>query len=626
MAVYNVQGPDGTQHQIQGPDGASDEQIIAAAQQAFGGGTPAQAAPAPPTPEQAAFAAGRQRGTQENAASAGISQAAQQGTLGLQNYINAGTRYVAQRLAGVPNADSFSSDLAYSRGMSEGEAEGSPTASTIGGTVGTFLGGAGLAKGTKLIPGGQAVTRFLAPKAGQGLSNIAKLAGAGATVGGVQALSQGQPLPQAAETAAVSGVAAPVAGRVAQFGLNKLQGASQTAMQALAKTLDETPATLQAAYNAYQNITGQLPSIADLVGLKSQGKLRALAGANEEIGQAARTAADIGGAPLHEQLAALADRQATKPQNTSDLTARRDQEMNDAMNTPHPQTGVMLKDEPINDPQMLLKDPLVNFAIRPNEQFNARLGGASPLRLAIDNDQVTVGDLDTIRQRLRDVQNQLASPAPGSAHMKDADLAKAFGDKATQIEQLGTNQVGDYGAALQNYRLHNRYIDTFNHAVNGNAVTDLPKDNALLTQSLKEAQMDPNTVPANKRPFVEAAQNGYAHGQALYQGQQALRAIAPPGIKEQEGPGAATLLHGIQGFKLSSPNHLMQAIKSITGNRLPVAVQSKIADMLLNPQTAQQGINNLRRAGVTADNLSQIAAGVGLTASANAGRYTSNNE
>lgn len=590
------------------------------------GGTPAPAPAPPPSPEQAAFAAGQQAGGEESGLHAAISQAGQQATFGLQNYINAGTRYAAQRIANVKNPDTFSSDLAYSRGESEGEAEKSPTASLIGGTAGTFLGGAGLAKAARFVPGAGRVLTALAPKTGEGLTNIAKLSAAGGAIAGTQGLAQGQSAPQAAVDAATGAVLSPVASRAAQFGLNKLQGTSRTAIQALAKAIDETPQVLQNAYNAYQHLTGQLPSMVDLVGLKSQGKLRALANANEEIGAAAHTAANIGGAPLHEQLEALNARQATKPQNTSDLTARRDEEMNDAMNTPHPQTGVLLKDEPIQDPQRVLKDPLVDFAINPDSHLAARLGGTSPLRSAIDTDQLTVGTVDTIRQRLRDMQSQFSNPGPGALHMKNADMAKAFGDKAAQVEQLGTNQIGDYGKALQNYRLHNRYIDTFNHAVNGNAIDDLPADNQLLRQSLKEAAMDPNTVKPSQRPFVIAAQNGYQHGQALYQGQQALKAIAPGGIKPQDETNAGTLAHLVGAVKFGSPNHAARFIQGLLGNRVAPAVQTKIVEQLLDPQTAQQGINNLRRAGVDADNLSRIAAGVGISAGVNAGRYTSNNE
>ncbi len=43
MAIYKVQGPDGVEHQLEGPDGATDEQILSVAQSQFGGPQPLKA-------------------------------------------------------------------------------------------------------------------------------------------------------------------------------------------------------------------------------------------------------------------------------------------------------------------------------------------------------------------------------------------------------------------------------------------------------------------------------------------------------------------------------------------------------------------------------------------------------
>lgn len=62
MAIYKVQGPDGVEHQLEGPDGATDEQILSVAQSQFGGPTPKVELPANdpktgivPAEEQAKF-------------------------------------------------------------------------------------------------------------------------------------------------------------------------------------------------------------------------------------------------------------------------------------------------------------------------------------------------------------------------------------------------------------------------------------------------------------------------------------------------------------------------------------------------------------------------------------------
>ena len=47
MAIYRVEGPDGSIHRIEGPDGATPKQVEAFAHQQFA----AQAAPTPTEPE-----------------------------------------------------------------------------------------------------------------------------------------------------------------------------------------------------------------------------------------------------------------------------------------------------------------------------------------------------------------------------------------------------------------------------------------------------------------------------------------------------------------------------------------------------------------------------------------------
>jgi hypothetical protein len=108
------------------------------------------------------------------------------------------------------------------------------------------------------------------------------------------------------------------------YSLAKLQPASAKAMQTLAETIGETPKVLQDAYNSFQQLTGRIPSMAELVGLQSQGKLRDLAKANPTIAAASIKAANLGNAPLHEQLAATQN--ANMPQSASGLTSLRDSE------------------------------------------------------------------------------------------------------------------------------------------------------------------------------------------------------------------------------------------------------------------------------------------------------------
>ena len=612
MTTYQVQDPNGQVHEFEGPPGATPQQILQVAQQQFGqtqyGSGTRQ------SPEEAARAAGINVGQNESPVIAGVSQAARQATFGGQNYIDAGSRWLGQRLAGVQNPDDFSTDLAYARGRSEGEVMGHPIASTVGGTAGAVM--AGGAAGTALK--GTRFAGLLAAQKGAKVANVAKAAALGGTTGGATALANGDSLPDAARTAAISAVTAPIAGKIATFGLNKLQATSAKAMQTLADTIGEKPADLQNAYNTFQQLTGRTPSMAEIVDLKSQGKLRDLARANPTISQAAITAADLGGRPLHEQLGAINAQGASMPQTAADLTALRDQEMDTHMTTPHPQSGLTLNETPVSDKTGLLLDPRIEYALRPNTQINARIASASNGNPAFannvlsraQNDQATIGDIETIRKALRDTQSQLMSPTAGSLHARDPLLAKEFGDLAQKVEGLGRSTDQDYGLALDNYRNGSQYIDAFQHGLAGKAINDVPAGDTLLQKSLKSV----------------AGQRGYQHGNALATAQQALNAIAPASVRTADagvGPGhVAQAAMAASSGGLSAIYHGLRSIP-VVGDRVPDSVQRVIANQLFDPRTTRQGIVNLQRAGVTSRDIRTLGATIGGVAGQKIADYLS---
>lgn len=601
---YRVQGPDNQIHEFEGPANAKPEEVIAAAQAQFGGGgdgpPPAQSA------EEAAFAAGRESGGQEGALTAGIGQAAQQGTMGLQNYINAGARYVGQRMTGVDNPDSFGTDLAYSRGKSQGEIEAHPIAGTVGGVAGSVMGGGAASAALK----GSRFARALAPVAGQKLTNVAKSAATGAAIGGTNALAEGQPLPQAAQTAAITAVAAPPVQKVLGYSLAKLQPAGRKAMQTLADNIGETPKVLQDAYDSFLKVTGRIPSMAELVGLQSQGKLRDLARANPTIAASAIKAANFGNAPLHEQLNATQN--ATMPQSAQGLGELRDMETDAAMNMPHPHTGVPLKETLVNDPHGILLAPHVEMALRPNSQLNSRLGQGgvmgSELMDRITNNQATIGDVDQVRRALRDVQSSLMSPSVGAQHARDPIMAREFGDMANKVEGLGVRADKDYGAVLQNYRNASNYAEGFTHGLKGNSILDVPDGDTRLASAFK----------------TQHGNAGYEHGNALYTAQQALNGVAPGSVKTVDGGvGAqhvaqATMAASSGG--ISAVYHGMKALPVI-GDRVPEKVQKIIAKQLFDPKTTRQGIANLRRAGVESKDIQAAGALMGGVAAQNIANY-----
>lgn len=627
--TYQVKGPDGQIHEFSGPDNASQDQVLAAAQAQFGGGSgggappaPAQPAPAPhQTPEQAAFAGGRKDAAAESPLSAGISQAAQQATLGFNNYINAGARYIAQRVAGVDKPDDFSTDLAYSRGRSQGEAESHPVASTVGGTAGAFLGPGKLASGAKA-----------------GVRGLAKLALVSGGMGATESLNQGQSAPQAAEAGVISAAASPVLSLAGNFAYNRLAPASQRAFAALAKAYKVTPQQLEAAYNTRANLTGSIPSPAEVATDAQQGRLRALAAANPDVAEAARVAQRAGQAPLHEQIAALNQAQAngvTTPQTASGLGAARDKFMDETMQR--------IGDTPVHDTHGVLLSPHVELALMGDTKTNAKLaalagqgGYASPGQAVMDrvlNNDQTLSDVDFIRQRLRDQQAAYMSPPVGSDHPKDINIAKQFGDAAAKVEGLGTRAHPDYGPALNTYRSLSDYTDAFTHGLSGNSFAEGATDDRLAGHMQGAADKLTTTPqgtlafkPGSKATRAEqAVVAGYNHGNALYQGQQALRAIAPPRIPQEGADAGATLAHTVAAAKFGSPNHLIKAWQGIVGDRLPQKAQAIVAQQLFSkdPKVFQQGLNNLKRAGLRQDQISAITSGLGGATASVAAQATS---
>lgn len=618
--TYQVQGPDGQTHQFSGPDGASQDQVMAAAAAQFGGKAapaPAPAAAAPPaqtqTPQTAAFAQGQKDAAAESPVGAGISQAAQQATMGLNNYVNAGARYVAQRVAGVDKPDDFSTDVAYSRGRSQGEANSHPTASTIGGIAGAVAG-----------PG----------KVASGIDGLVKGALAAGGMATTQALAQGQGVPQAAEAGALNAVAAPITKVAGDFAYSRLAPDAQRAFMALSKTLKISPTDLQAVYNVRKNTTGALPSMAELATDAQQGRLRSLAAANPTVAEAARIAQQSGNAPLHEQIATANAAGATRPQTTTGLTSARDNFMDDTMQN--------IGQTPVHDTNGTLLSPHVEMALMGDTKTNAKLsalagngGFATPGDAVMDrvlNNSQTLSDVDFIRQRLRDQQSSYMSPSIGSDHPKNIDIAKQFGDAANQVEALGKRAHPDYGPALDQYRTISDYTDAFEHGLSGKGFAEGATDDRLAgkmqSASDKLTTNSAGTLATKAGSKLSRAEQatvgGYNHGNALYQGQQVYKTIAPPSIP-QEGSDAAKLAHTIAAVKLGSPTGLMKAWQGIVGDRLPANAQAIVAKQLFSkdPTVFQQGINNLRRAGLADDAIHGITQGIGGTTASVAAQASS---
>lgn len=598
----------------------------AAAQQFAGMIKQQRAAPQPtdlPTPAQTpannAYAAGQEAGAQTSPLMAGIDQASNSVLMGQGDRVMGAVRYAAQRIAGVKNPDDYATDRAFAGGQLSGSQEAHPIAGTVGGVAGAFMGGGIASKAVsaagKAVPAIQTAADMLTPvtrdaagtplRAGSAVGNVVKSAVANAAIGGGIALANGENPAQAGQTALISAAAGPTVGKVAEFSLGALSGASSRAYQTLAKTIGETPDTLEKAYDSFVKLTGAEPTMAQLSGLKTQGQIKSLADANSTIADAAVKAARAGSAPLHEQLQTFQN--ATRPQTVAAVNDLRDTMMDSNMNQPHPQTGVPLRDTPVSDPSGLLVDPHIEYALRPNTAVNARLGQTSPVIDRIRNDQVTLGDVETIRKALRDQQNGFSSPAPGSNNARDPILAKEFGDIAAKVENLGTAADPDYAKVLGQYRDLSRYGQGLAHGMTGKSVNQIDPGDSQLGAALKT----PTGIA------------GYEHGNALNTAQQALKAISPGSIS----PGsAAPGLQDIAHATLSTAGKVglvSKTMRAIPGLHLPESAQQVVAKQLFDPTMSKQAVANLRRGNVTDQQIRQLGTMVGGVAGANIAQYLS---
>lgn len=543
------------------------------------------------TPEERAGAAGRQAGADQSPVAAAITQAAQQGTAGLANYVNAGARYLGQRIAGVPNPDSYNVDLEYSRGISQGNVDAHPTASTIGGVGGALLGGETLGAGVR----GLRVLRGGAQVAARAPGIISRLTGGavtGGTLGATQAAAQGQDASTIAENAVGGTLAGGALSAAIPAIAQRFTPAAMKAWDLLAGKLKVKTDDLMAALNSHHLLTGAVPSMAQIMDYASQGVLKHLAAVNPELGAAARTAADQGGAPLHVQLQAAQAANASRPQTALGLTDARNAQMDNMMGATNA-GGQALRDAPVADPQGILSAPHVEFALRPNTTVNARLNQPSPVLDRIQTQQTTVGDIDTIRRALRDQQQAFLRDAPGGLHAKDPAIAKEFGDLATHVENLGRTAEPDYGAALDRYRDLSNYTTGFEHGRAGGDFT------APRTSDVADALGTP------------AGEAGYQHGNALATGQRALDTIAPGGARPPSN-GVRTAAHTVAaiaaGGVMTKVGHTLAAL---VGDTIPAAQQRIIANYLFDPARVSQGIALLRRAKVRNAAIADFAKGIG---------------
>lgn len=597
--------------------------------------------------------------------------AADTATFGLADKASAG---IAHMLAPTMTGQPLSYEDAYNKIKSNNaqNAGQNPVSALAGDIGGAVVGGSALARGlgaaARAIPGGADALELLTPAAKQPIANVAKAAvtGAGAA-GGYTAtddlVRNGTIDPGNVALNAVTGaVVGPAVSKIGTMIAKGVQNNSTKAMGVLADKLGETPATLQRVYDNFSAATGRVPTMAELVGMQSQGELKALAAKNPIIQQGINTAADTAAAQRPDTLSSIIDdsaapvtagslpehlAQAGTPETQNALAQGRTARMTTAMD-PIRNSAVGIDTTDVG----LLADPRVRAAVRADPDLSARI------RETVDDinengqsDNLSVNDIDSIRRSLRAQQTSRSNPGGGVNY--NPHIAGQYGELADNIAALGTSAEPGYQDALDQFGRDSNYIKGFAHGNAGKSIGEASNPDLIsaLNEAEGQAGHQAGIVSRTAAAAVESPDaavrtaatlaNGSGDSAVLRQatGQAAFTPVQAAAQAETQGATAlnnisgriAPQAEGISGREVAqtiaagashSPAgmmfHVARAIPSFS--KLSDGIQRQVVRYLADPAMTQQGINLLRRAGAQDDQIRRLA----VALSANAGLNTAN--
>lgn len=298
MATYTVRAPDGKTITLQGPEGASQAEIIAQAQKLY---KPAAPAPLPRVQNRQVLtvrkpaetedqrirrvATEQARGEQDfgNAFVAGVGRS----LFGLPERLAAlGERYLPSSITGNTTNASYDQILKAIRARTDARAAGSTGGNILGTLTGAVTGGGAAGAGIKAVAGrlaasgaplasrvGNILQTITTTQKGQRLANAARVSAAGAAGGAAQAAGEGSNVGQGALTGALAAPVlvggAKVAGAVIKSGGKIAKAAarpySDSTARALRDLVSEDPAAIRArSENLTQRVGAQVPVVAAL--------------------------------------------------------------------------------------------------------------------------------------------------------------------------------------------------------------------------------------------------------------------------------------------------------------------------------------------------------------------------
>lgn len=601
------------------------------------GGAPADKA----TPPEADAANAAPVGENEGALYAALHGVADTATFGMADRLGALGRSAVSTATGKPL--SYAEAYAKIKANNAATDTAHPVAAIVGDVGGLLAGGEALAA-TGALRG--------VVKAGQPIMNVVRSAGVGAGFGAADAAGHGGSADQVALAAAGGAVLGPVAGKVTSVAAKALTPAAQRAMSLLADKIGESSNTLERAFTNFRAQTGQTPTLAQIVGLKTSGELRQLAGQNAAVGTAVTEAADKAAADLPTSLPQHIEKvSGAPPQDINTLTTARKTRMDTAM------TPIRTKTVTIDGGDLAtFADPRLRAATNGDpalrNKVNAVKDALSADPNAIVND-LTVDDIDSIRKALRGRQASYANPQSTS---HNPHTAVSYGKLADSVGSIASSQVPDYGTALEQFGADSDYINGFQHGMSGKTIGEAAKPSTIdslnepagrdgyasgvqsrLTASARSSEAgaastakELSQTAGTSDQVAEAlgaktAVRLKAAGSKLATGTERLNTIAP-GVPNppadfsgrQLAQGAAAAVgHSPAGIMF----HLSRALPNLS--RLSPAVQKTIAKYLTDPKMTRQGIALLRRAGASNDDLRRLTASISGITGAHVGEAAS---
>lgn len=541
------------------------------------------------------------------------------------------------------NADQYRQERAA---LDAQNARQHPVASGAGNVAGM---GAQIAAGAAVAPG------MMAARAGQPVANVAKAAALGGGAAGLTTATHGGDARDIAGSAAAGAVAGPIVGKATELGMARLAPAAKRAWKLIAKKMGVSPDDLAAYAQQFKATTGENPSVAQLMNAEGSGALRAFSAQNSTMAAGMQAAARQADDALPGAVTRAIDA-AGQPKAPAFLagvspTARSSRALANQLDDSMDKAMAGVADDAVSVPMDLIEDPFFQRALPRSmrRKLSEELADAGD---DVDDLIMSVRDIDTVRRRLRRMQN---SPA---------NLGEDYGSLADELADTAAQQSKGYATALDEYGKGARFIEGFEHSIRGGASAETASNAALrrslgtaegkagqqagvLVNARNQAQSSPQGAASladdlagstsRAKEFADAApaQGGQMtreRAQMLSAGRESQQRATPssvnPNVSEADAATHALVGAGeaVAGLHFAGVGRMMRAASRVFNSmELPEKAQREMAQALTStdPAVVQNTIKQLRDAGANAAALKRLASVVSAETGVKTGEFLS---